>query len=246
MVVRLADDIHLFDHLCAKSPQSVNELSAATGAEAGLVARLLRTLNGMGFVRQVGQTQYARTPVTEQMTKASVRAGVKYFYDQGLPILEHAPAYFKANGYRLPRGMTDGPFQFAHATTEDCYTYWSRQPGVMENFSVFMQGLFGTPSRLGWTDWFLVQEICLNGFNSAKGEYCFVDVGGGKGHEAELVLKKYPDSKGKFVVEDLPFVINDITDLDPRIERLPHDFTKEQPIKGTYGRNLPSFRVITR
>lgn len=95
-----------------------------------------------------------------------------------------------------------------------------------------MQGLFGTPMRLGWVDWFPVKDVCLDGFDASKGNYCFVDVGAGKGHEAELVLKKYPESRGKFIVEDLPFVIDDITELDERIERLPHDFTKAQPIKG--------------
>jgi len=103
----------------------------------------------------------------------------------------------------------------------------------MENFNAFMQGLFGTPMRLGWADWFPVKEVCLDGFDGSKGEYCFVDVGGGKGHEGELVLRKYPDTRGRFVVEDLGFVIEDITELDERIERLPHDFTKAQPIRGT-------------
>ena len=249
MCVRLANDLLLFDRLCGKSPQSITELSQATGAENGLVSRLLRSLSGMGFVRQVSATEYTATAVSEQMTKPSVRAGVKYFYDQGLPVLEHVPAYFRANGYRLPCGMTGGPFQFAHNTTEDCYTYWSKQPGVMENFSVFMQGLFGTPSRLSWTDWFPVEEICLDRYDNTKGEYCFVDVGGGKGHEAELILKKYPGSRGRFVVEDLPFVINDIASLDDRVERLPHDFTKEQPIKGMIGwksKCIPCLSLIDR
>jgi len=130
--------------------------------------------------------------------------------------------------------MTDGPFQHAHQTKEDCYTYWSKQPGVIENFNTFMQGLFGTPARLGWSDWFPVKEVCLDGFDERRSEYLWVDVGGGKGHESELLLKLYPGIEGKLVVEDLPFVIDDITDLDSRIERLSHDFTKPQPIKGNY------------
>ena len=156
MCVRVADDLCLFDHLCAKSPQSINELANACDAEAGLIARLLRTLSGMGFVKQIDATHFAPTAVSTQMIKPSVRAGVKFFYNQGLPILAQTPAYFKANGYRLPQSMTNGPFQFANDTGEDCYTFWSKQAGWMENFNTFMQGLFGTPNRLGWTDWFPV------------------------------------------------------------------------------------------
>lgn len=97
---------------------------------------------------------------------------------------------------------------------------------------VVMQGLFGTPQRLGWTDWFPVKDVCLDGFDASKSEYVFVDVGAGKGHEAELVLKRYPDTRGKLAIEDLPFVIDDVADLNKRIERVKHDFTQPQPIKG--------------
>lgn len=60
-----------------------------------------------------------------------------------------------------------------------------------------------------------------------------MDAGGGELREGESVLREYPYSTpvGKFVVEDLPFVINDITERDPRIEQLFHDFTTPQPIR---------------
>lgn len=136
MCVRIADDLDLFTLLSTQSPRTLAELVSITGAEQGLITRIFRTLVGMGFVRQVDSTHFAANAVTKQMAMPSVRAGVKFFYDQGYPILTHAPAYFMANGYRLPRSMTDGPFQFAHGTDEDCYTYWSKQAGVMENVSV--------------------------------------------------------------------------------------------------------------
>ncbi|KAK4552267.1 hypothetical protein LTR86_010437 [Recurvomyces mirabilis] len=232
MCVRIADELNLFDLLVANSPITIAQLADTTGASSGLIARLFRTLVGMGFVRQIDHEHFASTAVTKQMTLPSVRAGVRFFYDQGFPILSKAPAYFKHNGHRLPEGMLDGPFQFTHNTSEDCYTFWSKQSGVMENFNTFMQGLFGTPMRLGWLDWFPIQEICLAGFDRGKSEYCFVDVGGGKGHEGEAVLKKFPGVQGKFVVQDLPFVIKDIAYLDSRVERMAHDFTTPQPVKG--------------
>lgn len=44
--------------------------------------------------------------------------------------------------------MTDGPFQYAYNAKEQCFAYWSKKPGVMENPNVFMQGFFGMPMRL--------------------------------------------------------------------------------------------------
>lgn len=108
----------------------------------------------------------------------------------------------------------------------------------MENFNTFMNGVFGSPGRLHWTDWFPFKEVCFNGFDPAIGgsDYIWVDVGGGKGHHAQQLIDKYPNVVGKFAVQDLPFVIDDIetsgVSLSPRIELMKHNFLHPQPIKG--------------
>ncbi|KAI9694548.1 MAG: hypothetical protein M1822_000164 [Bathelium mastoideum] len=232
MAVRVADDLKLYDLLVQHGSRTAQEMAATTGAEQLLIIRFMRVLVGMGLAGQSDRTTYFPTAATKQMTLASVRAGVRFNFEQGFPICAAAPAYFKRNGYKLPRTMTDGPFQFAFKTKEECFPYWSKQPGVMEGFNTFMQGLFGTPARLKWIDWFPVDQVVLHGYREDVSDFVFVDVAGGKGHEGEAVVKKYPAVQGRFVVEDLPFVINNITNLDPRIERLPYDFRDEQPIKG--------------
>jgi hypothetical protein len=154
-------------------------------------------------------------------------------YDEGLPVLASMPAYFKNNGYHLPCSSNDGPLQYAYGTNKDSYSYWSTEkPSTMANFNIFMQGLFGTPQRLGWTDWFPLEEVCFDGFDGSKSPYLFVDVAGGKGHECDLLLRKHPKLQGKLVLEELPFVIDDISDLDIRVERVKHDFTTPQPVQG--------------
>lgn len=127
--------------------------------------------------------------------------------------------------------MTDGPFQYAYRTDLQSFEYWGKT-GADKTFNTFMQGLFGTPARMGWLDWFPVDKVALHGFDKSKSEYLFVDVGGGRGHEAEAVIKKYPEILGRYVLEDLSFVVDDAADLDTRIEKLPHDFTTPQPVKG--------------
>jgi DNA-binding IclR family transcriptional regulator len=109
MCVRVADDLRLFDLLCETSPRTVNELANTTNAEPGLIRRILRTLAGMGFVAQLDSESYGPTRISQQMVMRSVRAGVKFFHEESLPSVRHAPEYFKKNGYRLPRSMTDGP-----------------------------------------------------------------------------------------------------------------------------------------
>jgi len=80
MCVRIADDLRLFDILSERAPRSVDvkTMAAISGAQEQLLLRLLRTLAGMAFIRQVGKNQFAATPVSIHMTKASVRAGVRF------------------------------------------------------------------------------------------------------------------------------------------------------------------------
>ena len=76
MCVRVADELKIFDIL-AEGPKTSAELVETTGAEGQLLVRVLRTLVAMGFVGQSGKT-FLAVPVTHQITKASVRAGVKH------------------------------------------------------------------------------------------------------------------------------------------------------------------------
>lgn len=78
MCIRVADDLKLFGYLGEKSSRSIEELMALTGAESGLLLRILRTASGMGFAKQVGPREFASTAVSKQMTKPSVRAGLKF------------------------------------------------------------------------------------------------------------------------------------------------------------------------
>uniref|UniRef100_A0A093VUY4 Demethylsterigmatocystin 6-O-methyltransferase n=2 Tax=Talaromyces marneffei PM1 TaxID=1077442 RepID=A0A093VUY4_TALMA len=60
-----------------------------------------------------------------------------------------------------------------------------------------------------------------------------VDVGGSTGHDLQEFRRKHPEVQGKFVLQDLPEVIEKAKLLvSTEIEAMEHDFFKEQPIKG--------------
>lgn len=61
-----------------------------------------------------------------------------------------------------------------------------------------------------------------------------VDVGGGKGQASKMIRQGCPGLKGRFILQDRPEVIADITEELPGIEKMAHDFFKEQPVKGVY------------
>lgn len=126
--------------------------------------------------------------------------------------------------------MTDTPFQYARHTELDNHRYWAQErPYVMSYFQDFMNGLYGGPGKQPWWSWYPIAEVLAD-----AGEVAFVDVAGGRGHEAEAVLQACPNVTARFVLQDLPEVIDATSGLDDRIEKMAHDFLTPQPaaVKG--------------
>ena len=137
--------------------------------------------------------------------------------------------------------MTDTPFQYAKKTNLDNHNYWAKQtPDTMTDLQAFMGGLYGGPMRSHWLSWFPMKDMLAG---VTKDEIAFVDVAGGRGHEAQAVFKE-TGCKGRFVLQDLPEVIAAIKDLDPKIERMGHDFMQEQPVKGRIPMFHQSFAIV--
>lgn len=61
-----------------------------------------------------------------------------------------------------------------------------------------------------------------------------VDIGGNLGYDLQGLKKLFPDIdwKGKLILQELPWVLDDITDLDEEIIKMEYNFFKPQPVKG--------------
>jgi hypothetical protein len=64
------------------------------------------------------------------------------------------------------------------------------------------------------------------------GTALFVDIGGSYGKVVQAFKRKYPSAQGKFILQDLPDVIDDIKDLDEDVDRVKYDFFEPQPVVG--------------
>ncbi|KFY63365.1 hypothetical protein V496_03994 [Pseudogymnoascus sp. VKM F-4515 (FW-2607)] len=58
----------------------------------------------------------------------------------------------------------------------------------------------------------------------------FVDVGGGNGQQCVALQKKYPDLRGRIVLQDRPPILEKAITPDS-VERMPYDYLVEQPVK---------------
>ena len=82
-----------------------------------------------------------------------------------------------------------------------------------------------------WSDLYPVEDRLGKGADTDANAVMMVDVGGGLGHQAAGLRKKFPQLPGRFVVQDLNALPPD-SDRVAGVEYEVHDFMKEQPIKG--------------
>ena len=232
--IRICIDLGIFSLLASKSPRTSADLAVQSGAQEVLLTRLMRQLTTGGFAHEIEVSTFAANGLTHALANPQVAAGVLHWFDRGMLPCYKMPEYFKKRDYKLPDDEVSGPQQYAMGTDLESYTYWATIPGWMESFNTYMTGVI-LDERGSWTDFYPVKEKLLDEFRENQGDgYLFVDVGGGRGHDAKLFKEKTTrTSIGKLALEDLPAVIEDVpNDLDSSIERVKQDFFQEQKIKG--------------
>lgn len=101
-------------------------------------------------------------------------------------------------------------------------------------------------NRRHWIDWYPVEAEILSGTFGTPHGTLLVDVGGGKGHDLERFLAKYPQSKGRLILQDLPGVLDNVKQLDEGIKLMSHDFFTPQPIKGKCAYTFDDQSLLTR
>lgn len=107
-----------------------------------------------------------------------------------------------------------------------------RSLGYGRHFNHHMAGY--RLGRLPWMDpkFFPVEERLIKGADPSQSAPFLVDIGGSIGHDLEDFHRYHPNAPGKLILQDVAAVINDISDLNPAIEPMIHDFHAEQPVKG--------------
>jgi hypothetical protein len=89
--------------------------------------------------------------------------------------------------------------------------------------------------RKKWTDEGCVdvKGMFAGGANDAERGVLLVDIGGGTGRDIIEFQQRYPDLKGRLVLQDLQSVIDEVVSLPSGVETMAHDFFTPQPIQGS-------------
>lgn len=177
---------------------------------------------------------YSRSPWAIMMGEEPI---VSLRYDVGIgklniPSTNALPYFLKDTGFKNPTDVEQSPFRYTHG--QAYFDYIASDPDLKACFHGSMT-LFNKYIAKAWTAIYPIDQL----LSEAKHDRpIFVDVGGGKGHDAKIFLCALPTAfAGSAVVQDRAEVVKLIDDPDLLQEGAPvrvmaHDFFSPQPVKG--------------
>ncbi|KAJ6119430.1 hypothetical protein N7523_003710 [Penicillium sp. IBT 18751x] len=231
MALRLGIDMKLFDAMAkasksAEEPFNVQDWCEETGSDPLLVKRITRFLAAMGVVQEIDCDSYIQTPLAAAYVSNSPLSAAVIHSTHFLTVLSRLPEYFQVNGWKSPGDGFDGPFQFALGTDAHYFDFLNTHPYYGRAFNTVM----GMSFRRRGKDWFEFFPVRERLRVSRRSDPLIVDVGGGQGEDLKKFQEHFPNLPGKLILQDLPKVIEGITDL-PGIEVRSHDFFQKQPVQ---------------
>ncbi|KAL4761102.1 S-adenosyl-L-methionine-dependent methyltransferase [Aspergillus foveolatus] len=243
MALRIGVDLDIFQTVCEDKGEGVTTQNIAekSGASFIIVEQILRLLATKGYILEAGVQTYKPSQLTKTMAAPPFTAMTRACFDIGNYCTTYAPKYFRQNKHAFPSSTTDTPFQLAKNTSLDYFAWLAENPALATDFQAWMT--VKQQASPNWVDWFDVEGVILNEFrghslrsgdsrDDANAEILIVDIGGGEGHSLHAFNHKFPSTPGRRILQDLPHVLDTVTNVPEKAELMAYDFFTAQPVKG--------------
>ncbi|CAI7647942.1 unnamed protein product [Penicillium manginii] len=231
MALKIAHDLGIFQILTKSNKVfSSKELAEKTGATPLLIERVMRLLVAMDFAKEYGTGKFHRTLLSEEMTDDRSGGIVDTMFVDIFPAVLKTPEFLSKTNYQIPEDRFAGPMQYTYGTKLTTFDWLADDVAVHERFHAFVQHI--RDNRPFWVDWYPVQERILDGYSGEENDALIVDIGAGSGRDMLAFKKKFADTTGRIVIQDLPSVFDDVHYHDLGLEKIGYDVFSPQPTKG--------------
>ncbi|KAK4494655.1 hypothetical protein PRZ48_014011 [Zasmidium cellare] len=222
-----ACEMGIFSSLAhGNKPMTTEEIARSSkGGDVLLVQRIIQALAAHGLVDQTDERHYLANDITRDFTTPG-RHGSAMTQMFSMRAYSALPWFLRKNGYKSPASLRECCWQEVYEGDGTIWEWMKEYPEMGRYFNDYMAAARPyTSSALG-------EEFPFGRLfeGSKKDDVVFVDVGGGHGHQAVSLRKSFPKERGRFILQDLPQVVDGKV-LDD-VEVMAHDMMKEQPVKG--------------
>lgn len=142
--------------------------------------------------------------------------------------------FLKKTGWVNPTDVRDTALQYALNIPNTTYFEWMAQnPAIGARFGSMM-----TAQATGKPTWSQEHFYPAERLSHAEddGAVLIVDIGGGKGHDLVDFGQRHPQIKGKLVVQEMPYMVEQMQGKLDGVEYMVHDFNQPQPVQGKLSR----------
>ncbi|EAW14841.1 O-methyltransferase xanE [Aspergillus clavatus NRRL 1] len=208
-------------------PTSLDEIVEATGASKDILKRVMRVCTQRLVFDEIAPEQFVHNGVSMQFLAPPVQALISHACDDGLRIASRFSDALKKTNLKGSDRPQDTAFSLAFETNKGLFDYFYTED--IARGQRFGLGMAGSEIMKSLTE-------DMYPFDSLPHGATVVDVGGSRGHVSVRIAEKIPGLN--FVVQDDAAILEAgqaegiPSAVKERIEFMPHDFFKEQPVKG--------------
>jgi hypothetical protein len=235
VVSRIALEMGLFTALPQDgSSIALDLLAQKTGATEEFMLRIARVLGTFDVINQTydpkGKPQYSHAALSRFFSSTPGTATTKHLFDHMFRSAYAAtPGYYAQYGFASPTSSKNCAFSFAHGASDaSFFDILERNPASMKTFNEAM----AATTSLGLQE--VVSSYPFGELKANNDGVTLVDVGGGKGHMVNEIVKDFLDLKSKIVLQDLAVVLDGgVVVNEDEVKLQAYNFFEEvQPVKG--------------
>ncbi|KAJ5767127.1 uncharacterized protein N7511_004743 [Penicillium nucicola] len=208
-----------------KNGLSAADLAVCTGADKGLIVRLMRVMTALGLCASTEAEVYRPTDKSLSMTQPIGQDGIPCIYDLTVPTLTKLPEYLREHNYSNPEEYSSSPMKWAVGQSQ--FEWLAKNKRHQALFNSYMSSR--REGKPNWLDVYPLERL-VDGTASHPDSVFLVDIGGNQGHDLGRLMAQHRTTPGRVILQDLPKIVSTVN--RPGIEAMGYSFLDPQPIKG--------------
>jgi hypothetical protein len=207
----------------------ITDIASAVNADPIVIARVMRALASCHIFTETGEDMFAHNDLSRALLVPETLSMFSEIYDMAGKAAYALPEFLAKTNYKNPEDYNNSAFHLG-AHTE--LGFWEYLEADEKKLQVFNNGMRSQATVKDFDSSYPFESE-LNSSPVGQDEAVLVDVGGGRGHALERIKERFPNLKGKLVLQDQAAVIKDAVagGLSPEIEAQAASFFEPNPVK---------------